>query len=112
MTSKCEATPMIEPQIRFDDGADYERMMGEWSRLAGEVFLDWLAPPSGLRWPHIVSDRPALTALLVDPCGAGEVQGLEPSEGQRAFARERLATRNTEFRLGNAMALPFPAHRF
>jgi hypothetical protein len=35
---------MAEPQIRFDDGAAYERMMGVWSRLAGEVFLDWLAP--------------------------------------------------------------------
>ena len=41
---------MAEPQIRFDDGAGYERMMGKWSRLAGEVFLDWLKPASGLRW--------------------------------------------------------------
>ena len=30
--------------IRFDDGAAYERMMGTWSRIAGAVFLDWLAP--------------------------------------------------------------------
>ena len=37
-------------QIRFNDGAAYERYMGEWSRLAGETFLDWLAPASGLRW--------------------------------------------------------------
>src|SRR5580693_3558351 len=28
----------------------YERMMGNWSRVAGEIFLDWLAPLSGLRW--------------------------------------------------------------
>jgi hypothetical protein len=40
---------MAEPQIRFDDGAIYERMMGIWSRLAGDVFLDWLKPGSGLR---------------------------------------------------------------
>jgi hypothetical protein len=29
---------MAEPQIRFNDGAGYERMMGVWSRLAGDVF--------------------------------------------------------------------------
>ena len=36
---------MTDPQIRFDDGAAYEEFMGIWSRLAGEVFLPWLAPP-------------------------------------------------------------------
>ena len=41
---------MAEHQIRFEDGAAYERMMGVWSRLAGEVFLDWVAPSPGLRW--------------------------------------------------------------
>jgi ubiquinone/menaquinone biosynthesis C-methylase UbiE len=103
---------MVEPQICFDDGADYERMMGEWSRLAGEVFLDWLAPPSGLRWIDIGCGSGALTELLVERCNPVEVQGLDLSEGQLAFARDRLATRKTEFRIGNAMALPFPAYRF
>jgi hypothetical protein len=32
--------PMADQPIRFGDGAAYERMMGVWSRLAGEVFLD------------------------------------------------------------------------
>jgi hypothetical protein len=32
--------PMAEQQIRFDDGAAYERMMGARSTLAGKVFLD------------------------------------------------------------------------
>ena len=35
---------------RFDDGTAYERMMGRWSQLAGESFLDWLALDTGLRW--------------------------------------------------------------
>ena len=33
----------------FSDGKVYERMMGRWSRLVGEAFLDWLALPSGIR---------------------------------------------------------------
>src|SRR5882757_10597644 len=44
---------MAEQQIRFDDGASYEQMMGIWSRSAGEIFLDWLAPPLGMRWIDI-----------------------------------------------------------
>ena len=35
---------MVQSQIRYDDGAAYERMMGAWSRIAGEIFLDWLTP--------------------------------------------------------------------
>ena len=38
---------MEDQQIRFDYGASYERMMGVWSRLAGDVFLDWLKPVAG-----------------------------------------------------------------
>jgi len=37
----------------FTDGAAYERRMGRWSRLVGEVFLDWLAAPPGLRWVDV-----------------------------------------------------------
>jgi len=44
---------MTEQQIRFDDGASYERTTGVWSKLAGNVFLDWLEPQSGLRWVDV-----------------------------------------------------------
>jgi hypothetical protein len=44
---------MTQLPIRFDDGAAYERGMGGWSRLAGQVFLDWLGPPPRLRWVDI-----------------------------------------------------------
>ena len=41
---------MTDDRKFFTDGEAYERMMGRWSRLAGEIFLDWLALPKGLRW--------------------------------------------------------------
>jgi hypothetical protein len=31
---------MVDQSIHFDDGAAYERFMGQWSQLAGETFLD------------------------------------------------------------------------
>src|SRR3954454_1133381 len=112
MTSKCETIPMVEPQICFDDGADYERMMGEWSQLAGEIFLDWLAPPSGLRWLDVGCGNGAFTEMLVDRCEPASVQGIDPSEAQLAYARTRPASRVAQFRQGDAMALPFPGDAF
>jgi ubiquinone/menaquinone biosynthesis C-methylase UbiE len=99
-------------EIRFDDGASYERMMGVWSRLAGAIFLDWLAPPIGLRWIDVGCGNGAFTELLIERCAPADVQGIDPSEGQLAFARTRPAARPAEFRQGDAMALPFPADSF
>ncbi|HEY4773432.1 MAG TPA: methyltransferase domain-containing protein [Xanthobacteraceae bacterium] len=103
---------MVEHQVRFDDGAAYERMMGSWSRLAGAVFLDWLAPAPGLKWIDVGCGNGAFTELLVERCAPAEVQGIDPSEGQLAYARTRPAARHAQFRHGEATALPFPAGRF
>lgn len=99
-------------QIRFDDGAAYERYMGRWSQLAGETFLDWLAPPSGLRWLDVGCGNGAFTEMLVERCAPASVHGIDPSEGQLAFARTRPASRVAQFRQGDAMALPFADDTF
>src|SRR5260370_8307989 len=103
---------MVQPQIRYDDGAAYQRMMGAWSRIAGEIFLDWLAPPAGLRWIDVGCGSGSFTELLVERCAPSEVHGIDPSEDQLAFARTRPAGRVAQFAQGNAMALPFPENRF
>jgi len=103
---------MAEQQIRFDDGASYEQMMGIWSRFAGEIFLDWLALPLGLRWIDIGCGNGAFTELLVERCSPAEVQGIDPSEEQLAFARTRPASRLAKFHQGDAMALPFADSSF
>jgi ubiquinone/menaquinone biosynthesis C-methylase UbiE len=103
---------MAETQIRFDDGADYERMMGVWSRYVGDIFLDWLAPAPGLRWIDVGCGNGAFTELLVGRCAAAEVQGVDPSEGQLVFARTRPAAKVAQFIQGSAMALPFSERNF
>jgi SAM-dependent methyltransferase len=105
-------TLTVSDQIRFDDGAAYERYMGEWSRLAGETFLDWLAPKSGLRWLDVGCGNGAFTEMLVERCAPASVVGIDPSEGQLAYARTRPASRVAQFRQGDAMSLPFPDHAF
>ena len=99
-------------QIRFDDGTAYERYMGKWSQLASDTFLDWLAPRSGLRWLDVGCGNGAFTELLVKRCAPVSIDGIDPSEGQLAYARARPALRVAQFRQGDAMALPFPADTF
>jgi SAM-dependent methyltransferase len=103
---------MVTDRIRFDDGAAYERYMGEWSRLAGKTFLDWLAPQSGLRWLDVGCGNGAFTEMLVERCAPASVHGVDPSEAQLAYARTRPAARGAKFRRGDAMALPFPGDTF
>jgi ubiquinone/menaquinone biosynthesis C-methylase UbiE len=112
MDAQSGGGPMAEQQIRFNDGAAYERMMGVWSRLAGNVFLDWLASRPGLRWIDVGCGSGAFTELVVERCAPEEVQGIDPSEAQLAFAHARPAARLAQFRRGDAAALPFPDGRF
>ena len=98
---------MAEQQIRFDDGAAYERMMGAWSKLAGEIFLDWLAPRPGLKWIDVGCGNGAFTALVAAYTAPAEIRGIDPSDGQLDYARLRGGTEMAEFVKGDAMALPF-----
>jgi SAM-dependent methyltransferase len=103
---------MTQPQVRFDDGAAYEEMMGKWSRIAGEVFLDWLALPKGLRCLDVGCGNGAFTELLMQRCAPAETHGVDPSPAQLAFARTRPGAHGAQFHEGDAMALPFAENRF
>ncbi len=99
-------------QLIFDDGAAYERMMGIWSRIVGETFLHWLAPKPGLSWVDVGCGNGAFTEEIVQRCAPKEVRGVDPSEGQLAFARTRPGARLARFQQGDAMHLPFQDNNF
>lgn len=97
---------MSDTEIRFEDGAAYDRMMGVWSRLVGDAFLDWLAPSSGLRWIDIGCGNGAFTEQIVARCAPAEVLGVDPSEGQLAYARANHHAGLARFKQGDARQLP------
>jgi SAM-dependent methyltransferase len=98
---------MAAQKIQFDDGATYDRMMGHWSRLVGEFFLDWLALEPGLRCVDVGCGNGAFSELLVERCAPREVHGIDPSADQIAFARERHKAQVAQFQEGDALAVPF-----
>jgi SAM-dependent methyltransferase len=103
---------MSQSVIRFEDGAAYDQGMGRWSEVAGGQFLDWVAPPAGLRWIDVGCGSGAFSELLIRRCAPADVQGVDPSEGQLTFARTRPGAKAATFQQGDAMALPFDADRF
>ena len=103
---------MANQSIRFEDGDAYERAMTPWSQLAGRTFLEWLAPPAGLRWLDVGCGTGAFTELVLQRCAPVETQGVDPHEAQLAVARVRPCAGGAVFLQGDAMALPFDAGRF
>jgi SAM-dependent methyltransferase len=103
---------MNESPNLFADGKAYERLMGRWSKLAGEKFLDWLDAPKNLKWLDVGCGNGAFTEVLIARYSPAAVIGVDPSEGQLAFARGRPGVKRAEFRVADAQALPFPDNSF
>ncbi|HET9715726.1 MAG TPA: class I SAM-dependent methyltransferase [Pseudolabrys sp.] len=97
---------MSEMQF-FTDGELYERQMGRWSRLAGAIFLDWLAVPNGLRWLDVGCGNGAFTETLIARCAPAAVHAVDPSQAQVAYAASRRRANNAQFGVGDSMALPY-----
>jgi hypothetical protein len=67
-----------EQQITYTDGAAYERTVGKWSQLAGEKFLEWLAPAPNLTWIDVGCGNGAFIELVVERCRRKGSSGLPP----------------------------------
>jgi ubiquinone/menaquinone biosynthesis C-methylase UbiE len=98
---------MVEGTTPFTDGEVYERLMGRWSRLVGQAFLDWLDTPMNLRWLDVGCGNGAFTEELIARCAPATVTGIDPSDDQLAYARKRPGVRMASFQMGDAQKLPF-----
>ncbi len=103
---------MTEAPNLFNDGKAYERLMGRWSQIAGEKFLDWIDPPKHLRWIDVGCGNGAFTEVLIARCSPAAVTGIDPSDGQIDYARTRPGTKTAQFQVGDAQSLPFADDSF
>jgi SAM-dependent methyltransferase len=103
---------MREPEKLFTDGEAYERLMGRWSRIVGEAFLDWLNVPASLRWLDVGCGNGAFTEELITRCAPASVTAIDPSDDQLAYARTRPNVKMTDFQVGDAQNLSFGDNSF
>jgi ubiquinone/menaquinone biosynthesis C-methylase UbiE len=103
---------MAEATSLFTNGQAYERLMGRWSRAAGEEFLDWLSLPKGLNWLDVGCGTGAFTELVIDRCAPSNISAIDPAEDQIAYARNGSAAKRATFRTGDAQSLPFADREF
>jgi SAM-dependent methyltransferase len=103
---------MAELAHSFDDGAAYEQFMGRWSRAAGAIFLDWVAPPSNARWLDIGCGTGVFTELVLDTCSPAAMFAVDPAPAQVEYAHGQPVGPRANFRVASAEALPFPDAAF
>jgi ubiquinone/menaquinone biosynthesis C-methylase UbiE len=103
---------VADTQSFFIDGAAYERLMGRFTRAAGDVFVDWLSPRKGLDWIDVGCGTGAFTRLLLDRCAPRKISAIDPSPEQIAYARNTPAAKRVDFQIGDAQSLPFADRTF
>ncbi len=99
-------------KVEWASGDSYEAYVGRWSRLVAREFLTWLKAPAGGRWLDVGCGTGVLSRVILERVSPSEVQGIDPSEGFIAHAREQMKDERAEFRVGDAQALPYEDERF
>lgn len=103
---------MAEANSYFTDGEAYELVIGRWSRVAGEIFLDWLSLPNGLRWLDVGCGNGSFTEIILHRCTPSAISAIDPAEAQIAYAMGRVEASRVDYRLGDALSLPFGDEEF
>jgi SAM-dependent methyltransferase len=92
-------------QATLAEGLAYERFMGRWSKLTGQLFVDWLEIPPQQRWLDVGCGTGAFTEVILSRCNPKSVVAFDPSERQLAYAFSRAHDNRVTFRRGDAMEI-------
>ena len=103
---------MAETQVAFNDADAYERYMGRWSRAVGQNFLAWLTPPKNAKWLDVGCGTGAFSELILKTCAPASVIGVDPAPAQIELAKKQATAGKADFRVADAMALPFGDNEF
>lgn len=103
---------MNNSKVHFDNGSNYEKLMGTWSELIGSLFLDWLALPQKIQWLDDGCGNGDLTEMIIKHFSPERISGIDLSSELLNYARTRLNCQLASFELGNAMNLPYVDNNF
>jgi SAM-dependent methyltransferase len=94
------------------DADGYERLMGRWSRLLAEPFLDFVGSANVERVLDVGCGTGCLGEALLLRHAAIELLGVDLSPPYIERARSRVADARAEFRVADACALDLPDRGF
>lgn len=90
----------------------YEYLMGRWSRILAQKFLEWARVPSRVEVLDVGCGTGVLAEVLLRG-GVKSVVGIDPSSAYVEYATSRLGRMgDASFKVGDAMDLPFPNDSF
>ena len=101
-----------ESEIKFEDADLYEKFMGPWTEMIGSQFINWMSPAKGKSWVDVGCGSGIFTAKIIEKCSPIKVDGIDPSEAQLNFAKNRNFIVPVNFQLGDAMELPYDSDSF
>lgn len=99
-------------QTAWTDAAAYESYVGQWSRIIAPMFVQWLAPQSGLTWLDVACGTGALTSAILNSAQPAAIDAIDRSQAYLDYAREHLPDPHVRFQLAAAESLPYPASSF
>jgi ubiquinone/menaquinone biosynthesis C-methylase UbiE len=103
---------MAEAAHSFDDSAGYERFVGHWGHTVGAVFLDWIAPPTGMHWLDVGCGTGLFTVQVLNTCLPASVSAIDPAQAQINHARRQPWAQTVNLQVADAHALPFADRTF
>jgi len=86
--------------------------MGKWSRIAGRIFLDWLALPAGLKWLDVGCGTGAVTETIRARCASAEIVAIDPAASHIAHGQSQVKRSGVRFEVADARSMPFETGRF
>jgi len=95
----------------WDRGGDYDRFMGQWSRLVAPIFIGWLDVPPGSTWLDVGSGTGAVLHAIAAQASPSRLAAVDPSDEFLALAARGLEIQ-ADVRRGDADNLPFAADEF
>jgi len=93
-------------------GDGYERLMGRWSRVLAEPFLDFVGAAEGESVLDLGCGTGSLASALARRTRAGRIVGLDFSPAYVAYAKAHNCDARIDFQVGDACAAPFPDSAF
>ncbi|HEX9144041.1 MAG TPA: methyltransferase domain-containing protein [Candidatus Binatia bacterium] len=97
---------------RFSNPEAYEYLMGRWSRVLAEKFLDFVGIQDGERMLDVGCGTGALVASAAARTLRSEIVGIDPIAPFLDYARRRTPDARVRFDLGDALNLPYAPGSF